>query len=118
MPAAYKLADVVVSASLDPEPFGRVIIEAQAMGRPVVASDHGGAAESMIDGETGWLVTPENSQALSEGIKQALTMTDEDRAHLSEIAIQHARTRFSREDMCARTLSVYCEVLGLTPAAV
>lgn len=118
MPAAYKLADVVVSASLDPEPFGRVIIEAQAMGRPVVASDHGGAAESMIDGETGWLVAPENSQALSDGIKQALTMTDEDRAHLSEIAIQHARTRFSREDMCARTLSVYCEVLGLTPATV
>lgn len=118
MPAAYKLADVVVSASLDPEPFGRVIIEAQAMGRPVVASDHGGAAESMIDGETGWLVQPDNARALADGIRSALTMSDEDRARLSEVAIEHARTRFSREDMCARTLAVYCEVLGLTPVGV
>jgi glycosyltransferase involved in cell wall biosynthesis len=118
MPAAYKLADVVISASLDPEPFGRVIIEAQAMGRPVVASNHGGAAESMIDGATGWLVKPENAEALAAGIQSALTMSDEDRARLSEVAIEHARTKFSREDMCARTLSVYCEVLGLTPVGV
>ena len=118
MPAAYKLADVVVSASLDPEPFGRVIIEAQAMGRPVVASNHGGAAESMLDGETGWLVQPENAGALAQGIRRALSMSEQDRARLSEVAIEHARARFSREDMCARTLAVYCEVLGLTPAGI
>ena len=118
MPAAYKLADVVVSASLDPEPFGRVIIEVQAMGRPVVASNHGGAAESMIDGGTGWLVAPNDSKALAAGIRKALTMSDEDRAHLAEVAIHHARSNFSREDMCARTLAVYCEVLGLTPTAL
>lgn len=116
MPAAYKLADVVVSASLDPEPFGRVIIEAQAMGRPVVASNHGGAAESMIEGETGWLVQPANADALADGIRKALAMNEEDRTRLSEVAIAHARAHFSREDMCARTLAVYCEVLGLTPA--
>lgn len=115
MPAAYKLADVVVSASLDPEPFGRVIIEAQAMGRPVVASNHGGAAESMLEGQTGWLVQPKNATALAEGIRQALSMNEEERTRLSEVAIAHARTHFSREDMCARTLAVYCEVLGLTP---
>jgi glycosyltransferase involved in cell wall biosynthesis len=118
MPAAYKLADVVVSASLDPEPFGRVIIEAQAMGRPVVASNHGGAAESMLDGETGWLVQPADAQALADGIRKALDMSEDDRARLSEIAIEHIRTHFSREDMCARTLAVYCEVLGLTPVGV
>ncbi len=118
MPAAYKLADVVVSASLDPEPFGRVIIEAQAMGRPVVASNHGGAAESIIDGETGWLVPPENADALADGIRKALGMTQEERERQSEAAISHARTHFSREDMCARTLAVYCEVLGLTPAGI
>jgi glycosyltransferase involved in cell wall biosynthesis len=103
---------------LDPEPFGRVIIEAQAMGRPVVASNHGGAAESMIDGGTGWLVTPDDPKALAAGIRKALTMSDEDRADLAEVAIHHARRNFSREDMCARTLAVYCEVLGLTPAAL
>lgn len=116
MPAAYKLADVVISASLDPEPFGRVIIEAQAMGRPVVASNHGGAAESMIDGATGWLVKPDDADALAEGIRKALTMTDQARAEMAEVAINHARSNFSRNDMCARTLAVYCEVLGLTPA--
>jgi len=115
MPAAYKSADVVVSASLDPEPFGRVIIEAQAMGRPVVASNHGGAAESMLEGQTGWLVEPKNAAALADGIREALAMTQDDRSRLSDVAIAHARTHFSREDMCARTLAVYCEVLGLTP---
>ena len=50
MPAAYMLSDVVVSASTDPEGFGRVIVEAQAMGRPVVATDHGGARETIIPG--------------------------------------------------------------------
>ena len=50
MPAAYVLADVVVSASTDPEGFGRIIVEAQAMGRPVIATDHGGARETIIPG--------------------------------------------------------------------
>ena len=53
MPAAYMLTDVVVSASTDPEAFGRVITEAQALGRPVIATDHGGARETVIQGETG-----------------------------------------------------------------
>ena len=48
MPAAYKLTDLVVSASTDPEAFGRIICEAQAMGRPVIASDHGGARETVL----------------------------------------------------------------------
>ena len=115
MPAAYKLADVVVSASLDPEPFGRVIIEAQAMGRPIIATDHGGAAESMVDGQTGWLVKPNDVEALAQGIRTALTIPDVERARLSGNAIAHAREHFSREDMCARTLAVYCELLGLSP---
>ena len=58
MPAAYALSDVVVSASTDPEGFGRIIIEAQAMGRPVVATDHGGARETIAPGVTGWLAQP------------------------------------------------------------
>src|SRR5258707_4574050 len=58
MPAAYVLADVVVSASTDPEGFGRVILEAQAMGRPVVATDHGGARETILPGATGWAPPP------------------------------------------------------------
>ncbi|MBL6603332.1 MAG: glycosyltransferase [Alphaproteobacteria bacterium] len=65
MPAALMLADVVVMPSLTPEPFGRVAIEAQAMGRPVVAFNHGGAAESINPGDTGWLAEPGNVVSLA-----------------------------------------------------
>jgi glycosyltransferase involved in cell wall biosynthesis len=111
MPAAYKLADVVVSASLDPEPFGRVMIEAQAMGRPIVATDHGGARETVLPGETGWLVAPNDPAALAEGIRAALALDEDARARLSDRAVAHVRTNFSRYQMCARTLSVYSELL-------
>lgn len=112
MPAAYKLADVVVSASLDPEPFGRVMIEAQAMGRPIVAADHGGARETVIEGETGWLVTPGDAAALATGLKTALDLDGAARARLSGQAIAHVRRHFSRYQMCARTLAVYTEILA------
>ncbi|MGD0053806.1 MAG: glycosyltransferase family 4 protein, partial [Vulcanimicrobiaceae bacterium] len=66
--AAYALSDVVVSASTDPEGFGRTIVEAQAMGRPVIATDHGGARETVIPGSTGWLVAPGDTAALAATI--------------------------------------------------
>ena len=59
------LADVVVNASTDPEAFGRTIVEAQAMGRIVVATDHGGARETIVAGETGFLVPPGDAAALA-----------------------------------------------------
>ena len=62
MPAAYMLADVVVSASTDPEAFGRVMVEAQAMGKPVVAAGHGASAELVLPGETGWLFEPDDAE--------------------------------------------------------
>lgn len=111
MPAAYKLADVVVSASLDPEPFGRVMIEAQAMGRPIVAADHGGARETVLPGETGWLVEPGDPEALADGIRTALALDADGRRRLAERAVAHVRESFSRYQMCARTLAVYSELL-------
>ena len=95
LPAAYKLADVVVSASVEPEPFGRVMIEAQAMGRPIVAADHGGARESVIEGVTGWLVTPNDAAALADGIQAALALDTDARAQLADIAIAHVWENFS-----------------------
>src|SRR4029077_5729055 len=74
MPAAYMLADVVVSASIDPEGFGRVIIEAQAMGRPVVATDHGGARETIEPGISGWLVPPRDPARLATAMGEALSL--------------------------------------------
>ncbi|GAB5471203.1 MAG: glycosyltransferase family 4 protein [Rhodospirillales bacterium] len=112
MPAAYRLADVVVSASTDPEAFGRVISEAQALGRPVVAADHGGAPEQILDGHTGKLFPPGDAKALAEGIRWGLGLTPEQREILAMDALAHVRISFSKEQMCTRTLAVYAEVLG------
>ena len=111
MPAAYMLADVVVSASTDPEAFGRVIAEAQAMGCPVVASDHGGAPEQVIRDRTAVLVRPKDPVELAEGIEAALELGSEEREILAEDAIANVRAKFTKDAMCASTLEVYRELV-------
>lgn len=115
MPAAYMLADVVVSASTDPEAFGRVMAEGHALGRPVVASNHGGAKEIVLEGKTGWLFAPGDADSLAAALEQALALTSADRERIARDAIAHVRQNFSTELMCARTLAVYDEVLKLGP---
>ncbi|MHA1569943.1 MAG: glycosyltransferase family 4 protein [Alphaproteobacteria bacterium] len=112
MPAAMMLADVVVSASTDPEAFGRVAAEAQAMGRPVVATDHGGARETVIAGETGWLVAPGDAGALADAIETALDLDPAARVILAERAAAHVAANFPKTAMCARTLDVYRDLLA------
>ena len=112
MPAAYMLSDVVVSASNEPEGFGRVIIEAQAMGRPVVATDHGGARETILPGITGWLAAP-GDPARAGATRSARRWRSTMRRALPS---RGARCRISRPDftselMCARTIDVYEELL-------
>jgi len=111
IPAAYMLADVVVSASTRPEGFGRIIAEAQAMGRPVIATDHGGAREIVLDGETGWLVPPADPDALAHAIAGALALTPAIRLALAQHAIAHMRAHFTTQAMTDRTLAVYAEIL-------
>ncbi len=111
MPAAYMLADVVVSASRDPEGFGRIIVEAQAMGRPVVATDHGGARETVVPGVTGWLVPPRDPAALTAAIGEALGLAAHERRQLAERSIAHIAARYTSEEMCAGTIRVYEELL-------
>ena len=118
MPAAYMLADLVVSASTDPEGFGRVIVEAQAMGRPVVATNHGGARETMVPGVTGWLVPPREPEALAAAIGEALSLAVKERECLSRRAIAHVGAHFTREAMCARTIEVYRELLFPETSAI
>lgn len=115
MPAAYKLADVVVSASTDPEAFGRVAVEAQAMGRPVIASDHGGARETVLPGVTGWLTRPGDAVALAAALGSALAVNGYQRERMSGAAMEFVRRNFSTEAMCARTLQVYTDVLASPP---
>ena len=112
MPSAYMLADVAVSASIEPEGFGRVAAEAQAMGRPVIATDHGGSRETVLAGRTGWLTPPGDADALAGAIEAALAMTEAERAAVAAAARAHIVERYSVELMCARTLAVYEEALA------
>ena len=111
MAAAYRLADVVVSASTDPEGFGRVAVEAQAMGVPVVATNHGAALETVEPGVTGWLVPPGDPLALAQAVGAALDLDAEARVRLAAIARARVVEHFSRARMCAATLAVYRELL-------
>jgi glycosyltransferase involved in cell wall biosynthesis len=111
MPAALLLADVVVSTSLKPEPFGRSVVEAQAMGRPVVAFNHGGAAETVIDQQTGYAVPPGDVPALSAAIGRALDLPEEERAWLGWRARQAIEAGYTVSAMQQATLAVYTEVM-------
>ena len=112
IPAAYMVTDVAVSASTDPEAFGRVVAEAQAMGRPVVAPAHGAAPEIIEPGVTGWLFTPRDPVSLADALLRAVRLTREERERLAVRAIERVRTRFAKVDMCQKTLAVYEEVLA------
>ena len=111
MPAAYMLADIVVSPSLRPEAFGRVPVEAQAVGRPVIAFAHGGALETVCDGETGWLVPSGDADALTHAIRQALRAHPAERERMAAAGQAHVRRNFALERMCGATLDVYRELL-------
>ncbi|MGI4975564.1 MAG: glycosyltransferase family 4 protein [Janthinobacterium lividum] len=112
MPAALMLADAVVSASLRPEPFGRVVIEAQAMGRAVVAAEGGGAAETIEPGVTGWRVPAGDAGALAATLSVVLGLGEGERAALGAQARAAVVAGFTAGRMQAATLGVYNELLG------
>jgi len=111
MPAAYMLATVVVSASIEPEGFGRIPVEAQAMGRPIIGTAHGGALETIKAGQTGWLVEPGDPIALSRAIEDALDLNQGQRAMLATRAMAHVVDHFTKEQMLNKTMNVYAELL-------
>ncbi len=116
MPAALMVADVVVMPSITPEPFGRVALEAQAMGRPIVAFDHGGAVESILPGKTGWLARPTDVNSLAEALEAALSLSPRQRKMLAKSARRHIEQNFSSEAMCYKTMKIYRRVLDRVAA--
>lgn len=112
MPAAMRLADVVVHASTEPEAFGRVVIEAQAMGRPVIAADLGGPAETVEEGSTGWLVPPGDPAALAAALGHVLGLPAPAREEIGTRARAAVLERHTTAAMQAATLAVYRELLG------
>jgi glycosyltransferase involved in cell wall biosynthesis len=112
MPAAYLAADIVVSASTDPEAFGRAAAETAAMGRPVIATDHGGARETVIAGETGLLVPPGDAKALADAIADLLDRSEDELDEMGRKGRAHIATRYTLDRMCADTLALYRELIG------
>lgn len=110
MPEAYKLSKMVVATSVEPEAFGRVVLEAQAMGKPVIATNHGGARETVLEGKSGWLVEPGSIDALAKMIDYALHMDDATLDWMGSQGMINAKL-FSSDVMCQKTLNVYRELL-------
>ena len=112
MPAAYLLADIVVAPSLKPEPFGRTAVEPQAMGRVVLAADHGAVCETVAEGETGWRVAPGDPDAWAEALARVMALSPARRAAIGKAGAARARKLYSVETMCEATLEVYANVLA------
>jgi len=112
MPAAYLLADIAIAPSLEPEAFGRTAVEPQVMGRPAMASDHGATRETIIPGETGWLVAPGNAEAWADALLEACEIGAAGRQTLGQAARLRARRLYSVDAMCEATLKVYARILS------
>ena len=111
MPAGYLLADIAVAPSLDPEAFGRTAVEPQAMGRPVIAADHGAARETVSPGLTGWLAAPGDVGAWAAALAEALAAGPDRLARMGAAARARVAGLYSVEAMCAATLEVYAKAL-------
>ncbi|MBU6407085.1 MAG: glycosyltransferase family 4 protein [Alphaproteobacteria bacterium] len=112
MPAVLMAADVVVTPSIEPEAFGRVAVEAQAMGRPVVATAHGGFAETVQDGRSGLLVAPADAADLAQALVRMIDAGEEGRRRMGEIGMAHARPLYAKTTLQKATLGVYEKVLA------
>jgi len=111
MPLAYKISDLVVSASIEPEAFGRVAVEAQSMEKPIIASDIGGSNETVLDNKTGFLFKSGNPESLSKKIVEVLNL---DESTLKSMGIEGRKNvikKFNVEKMCFSTYSEYKKLI-------
>jgi glycosyltransferase involved in cell wall biosynthesis len=112
MPLAYKISDLVVSASVEPEAFGRVAVEAQSMEKPIIASDIGGSNETIVDKQTGFLFKSGDPESLCKKIVEVLQL---DESRLKSIGIEGRKNiikKFNVEKMCFSTYSEYKKLLN------
>jgi glycosyltransferase involved in cell wall biosynthesis len=111
IPAALMLSDVVISASTKPESFGRIAIEAQAMGKPVIATAHGGSLETVRDRYSGWLVSPADEAAFTAALSEAVSHP-KIRQTYGQNGSRWVRPKFTVENMCRDTVTLYRELLA------
>ena len=112
MALAYKVSDIVVSASIEPEAFGRVAVEAQSMERPIVASNIGGSNETIIDEKTGFLYESGNAKSLSKKILKVLFLDETLLKSIGKEGRKNIIQKFNVEKMCFSTYSEYKRLLN------
>jgi glycosyltransferase involved in cell wall biosynthesis len=112
MPAALMLADLVVAPYLTPSTYNRVVIEAQALGRPLAVSDYPCAHELVEGSSMAWLVPPNDAQALAWAIRDALALPSEERQARTVQVIENLQRRSDREWMRRRVLGMYWDLSG------
>ena len=115
MPAAYLAADLVLAPSVKPEAFGRTAVEPQAMARPVLAAAHGAPMETVVDGQTGWLVEPGSPEAWAKALAAAIEAGPALWAEMGQAGRIRAASLYSLDQMAASTLKVYADLLTRQP---
>ena len=112
MALAYKVSDIVVSSSIEPEAFGRVSVEAQSMQKVIIASNIGGSNETVIDGKTGFLFQAGDPKSLSRVILKVLNMNDASLKLIGSEGRKNIIKKFNVEKMCFSTYSEYKKILN------
>ena len=112
MALAYKVSDIVVSASIEPEAFGRVAVEAQSMERPIIASNIGGSNETVIDEKTGFLFESNNPKSLCRKILNVLSMDEVSLQSIGKDGRKNIIQKFNVEKMCFSTYSEYKRIIN------
>ena len=112
MALAYKISDIIVSASTEPEAFGRVAVEAQSMEKPIIASNIGGSNETIIDEKTGFLFDSGNSKSLSQKILKLLYLDETSLKSIGTEGRKNVIKKFNVEKMCFSTYSEYKKIMN------
>ncbi len=112
MPLVYKISDLVVSSSIEPEAFGRISVEAQAMEKPIIASNIGGSNETIINDKTGFLFKAGNAESLSKKIIEVLQLDETTLKSLGNEGRKNVIKKFNIEKMCFSTYSEYKKLIN------
>jgi glycosyltransferase involved in cell wall biosynthesis len=112
MALAYKVSDIIISASIEPEAFGRVAVEAQSMEKVIIASDIGGSNETVIDEKTGYLFEAGNANSLSKKILKVLNLDDATIKTIGTEGRKNIVNKFNVEKMCFSTYSEYKKLIN------
>jgi len=113
MPVIYYISDAVVSSSIEPEAFGRVAVEAQAMQKPIIASDFGGSKETIIDGKTGFLFKNGSPESLAEYLNNVIEMDKDKLQSIGNEGRKNVLLKFDVEKMCQSTFTEYKKLLKI-----